>query len=180
MSTSTISDLYGLVRSALGDHGVYDDSDTLISGTYYWQNATIKAAITLVALDIDTYNISGTDYISPAFTNNEDKKFFIYSAALILLLPERDRSIRTPHFTLTKDDINKQIGYIWSQIENSRNNGYLPYAKDGSLQHLYNLSSRMSTQILDIQDPQAATVIPNGYIEIRDEDGNVALVKVDI
>lgn len=180
MSTTAISDLYGYVRSILGDHGVWGDDDVLIPGTLYWQNATILAAIQLVVLDTTRFSISNSVYVTPQLSNNHDLKVIIYSAALVLILPERDQSIRTPHYSITKNDMEILIGRIYSQIENSQNSGLLPYAKDGSLQHLYNLSSRMADQVSGITDPDASTVIPNDWIEVRNESGDVVLVDTDL
>lgn len=179
MSTTAISSLYAYVRAITGDNGVYDDDNTLIPNTYYWQDAVIKAAITVVALDTSSYAIQGDD-ITPRLPNDNETKFFVYSAALVLLLPERDKTIKTPHYSLTKESNANLVGWIWSQMEASKNSGYLPYSKDGSLQHLYNLSSRINTQISNIQDPDAPIVVPAGWLEVKDADGNVVLVKADI
>ena len=180
MSTTVISSLYGYIRSILADQGVFDDSGVLVSNSYYWQDAVIKMAIELILLDTSTYSLTNSDYISPQLSNNNDKKFIIYSAALMLLLPERDRSISTPGYKLSKDSIELQIGMIWQTVQNTQNGGLVAYASDGSLGHLYNLSTRMTTQLSGITDPDAAVVIPNDYIEVLDEDGNTVMVNTDL
>jgi len=180
MAVSTISDLYSYIRAALGDLGIYDDDGVLISNTFYWQNAHLLSAVQLVVLDTSTYSISSSVYITPAFTNNNDMKFIIYSAALILLLPERTRSIKTPHYSKTIDDMEMMVGWIYGQLDQARNNGLIPYAKDGSLQHLENLATRWSDQQSGITDPDSPVLIPNGWIEVRNEEGTIVLVDTDL
>ena len=180
MSTSLISDLYGYVRSILGDTGVYSDAGVVVSNTYYWNDAVIKMAVELILLDTSTYSLTNSDYISPQISNNNDRKFIVYSAALMLLLPERDRSIKTSNYSLSKDSIELQIGMIWQTVQNTQNSGLLPYASDGSLTHLYNLATRMTTQLSGITDPTAPTTIANDFIEVRNEDGEIVLVDTDL
>ena len=180
MATTVISDLYEYVRSIVGDNGVYDASGNVVANSYYWHNNVIKSAIKLVVLDTSSFSVTNDDYITPQLSNRYDMRFIIYSAALMLLLPERDKSIKTPHFTITKDDLEKQIGYIWSQIEKSMNSGNIAYSSDGSLTHMYNLATRLYEQVSDISDPEAPAVIPNDFIEVRDEDGNIVQVSTDL
>lgn len=180
MSTTVISGLYAYVRSILGDVGIMDDSGSVISNTYYWQDAVLKMAINLILLDTDTYSVTNSDYISPQLSNKNDTKFIVYSTALMLLLPERDKGVSTPHYKLDKESIEMQIGFIWQTVQATRNNGLLAYAKDGSLTHLANLATRMTTQEAGILDPDAPVVIPNDFIEVLDEDGNIVMVSTDI
>jgi len=180
MSTTVIASLYPFIRTATGDVGVYSDSGVVVPGTYYWQDAILKMAINLILLDVDRYSVTNSDYISPQFSNNNDMKLIIYSAALMLLLPERDKAIDTPHYKLSKESIELQIGYIWQVVQNTQNNGLLPYASDGSLAHLYNLATRMTTQLSGISDPDAPVTVPNNFIQVLDEDGNTIEVSVDL
>jgi hypothetical protein len=149
---TAMSTLYPLVRAACGDHGVYDDDNTLIANTYIFQDNVIANTMKLALLEISGYSASGTD-ITPTLTSGGHiEALIVYWTALYLLLPERETFIKTASFSMSKDSIKAQLDFIIGRIGAHLNSGTLAYASDDSWQRLYNAATRRSDQLSSITD----------------------------
>jgi len=152
MATS-MSDLYGLVRAAVGDYGVYDSEGALVSNSYIFQDAVIQSVMELVITsEFSSYTVAGGE-ISPEVTANHDKSLIAFWTALYLLIPDRDDYIKMPSgISLSKKDLDHHLGFLVGRIERLIDNGSVPYAADTAWQRLYNAATRRGTQISNITD----------------------------
>lgn len=148
---TAMSDLYSQVRVLVGDFGVYDDSGSLVSNSYLYQNATITGAIEAAMLEVSGYSASGTT-ITPSFTSTADRALVVYWTAYLLLSQERDLVVKTPGSTITKQSVDRQLSQLVSGIHRHMNSGSQPYASDNDWQRLYNIGLRRLNQISGISE----------------------------
>ena len=106
---SNYSDLYGMLRTAIGDRGIYDSTGTVVTNSNDFQDTQIDSAIDLALLDFTTYS-GASQAISPTIANDNDKGAIVYYAALLLALPEGPYALDTPNMRL-RISANKEL--IW-------------------------------------------------------------------
>lgn len=149
INITAYSDLYGMIRIAAADFGIYDIEGNLKSGTYTYQDEILNNAITLMLLKMSNYSkVANENSITPKLANDNDEGYLVYLAALELLIGDFTIAVRTRNLSIAKD-LRMKIAKLLGDIKQFSDARGLPYAQDGALEALHDLDNRISDFMAD-------------------------------
>lgn len=144
------ADLYDEIRTVAGDWGTLNRDNVV--GDYIFRNDMIDNALKVILLEIEGYSDSGSDEVIPDFSDDGDRLLVIYSAALMLLLSEREITYATKDIRFIKKLNENKIMEVATKLLKFENINSIPGVRDGSAQAIINVGVRWANYLQGISE----------------------------
>jgi hypothetical protein len=143
------TELYPLIRAAVGDRGVRDGNGDLKPNTFDYADDDIAPVITLALLEIPDFSGDGTD-ITPTISTDDEKGLICFLSALYLALPNGPYSLEVPNMRYVQGANENLVANLYGKYKMYLESGGDATYISGTYNLLFNAGQLVSNRVQEV------------------------------